>query len=554
MMLLDKKSYDLLSYLIKLDKPETVMAIAAHLGQSRRKVYYHLEKINQALPETVEQIVSLPRVGICLNDRQKQACQYLLQDVNDYNYVMKCDERIKLSAIYIAVSTHRVTIDRLMAINDVSRNTVLNDLSDLRLQLEKQDFPIRLQATKTDGYYFDCYPLAFIQFLYKLLDTIYHGGNASFIEFFDHKISQTLGETTYFSKAFMQFLNTYLPIAQINLGKRINRQDSQFMIQILPFILLSYRNMRFTKEVKDSLKEDFNLIWKRKEYYIAKDLAKQIYQHFKLHLDDIEVGLVAMLMLSFRKDKDNHIESPDYDDMRMTLKHFIKALEDRFQLHFTHKSDLIKQLTRHCKALVYRKTYGMSSHNPLTNQIKTKYEDLFEKTRACSPILEEAWSMTLSDDDIAYLTIHLGGDLLNSVSEVAKTKTVIVSDEGIALQKLLHRQCSHYLVNSEIEAVLTTEQFQSIHDLLTVDFVITTNDHLQTSFTKLLVEPILNDDNILSLVRFSKRQDLSDYSSFTDSLEKCIASYIEDEKNQYSLKTQIEALIRQEFIQDMTRK
>lgn len=196
----------------------------------------------------------------------------------------------------------------------------------------------------------------------------------------------------------------------------------------------------------------------------------------------------------------------------------------------------------------------MSSHNPLTNQIKTKYEDLFEKTRACSPILEEAWSMTLSDDDIAYLTIHLGGDLLNSVSEVAKTKTVIVSDEGIALQKLLHRQCSHYLVNSEIEAVLTTEQFQSIHDLLTVDFVISTNDHLQTSFTKLLVEPILNDDNILSLVRFSKRQDLSDYSSFTDSLEKCIASYIEDEKNQYSLKTQIEALIRQEFIQDMTRK
>ena len=50
MIILDKKSYALLSYLIKLDEPETVMTISKKLKQSRRKIYYHLEKINDALP------------------------------------------------------------------------------------------------------------------------------------------------------------------------------------------------------------------------------------------------------------------------------------------------------------------------------------------------------------------------------------------------------------------------------------------------------------------------------------------------------------------------
>ncbi|MGT2887957.1 transcription antiterminator [Streptococcus didelphis] len=554
MILLDKKSYDLLSYLIRLEKAETVMTISKTLGQSRRKVYYHLEKINEALPETVSQIVSLPRIGILLTKEQKAACQWLLQDVSDYNYVLKSDERMMLSAIYIAVSTERVTIDKLMQINDVSRNTILNDLNELRMILASKEYSIQLHSTKSSGYYFDCHPLAFIQFLYKLLDDIYHSGNSTFIDFFDHKLSQTLSYTTYFSKDFLQFLSAYLPISQANLGKRINCQDSQFMIQILPYILLSYRNMQFTAEVKDALKKDFNLIWKRKEYYIAKDLAEQLYTHFKLHLDEIEIGLVAMLMLSFRKDKDSHVESPDYDDMRVTLNHFLTALEDRFQLHFSHKKDLIWQLITHCKALIYRKTYGISSVNPLTNHIKDKYEDLFIKTQKCAPILEEAWSMTLSDDDIAYLTIHLGGELRKSSAEPEETKVVIVSDDGIGIQKLLLKQCQQYLLNSQIEAVLTTEQFQSIKDLLKIDFLVTTNSGLDSPFANLVVNPILTDDNILSMIHYSNRGNPSEKGYFSDTLEKTIAQYLDTDTERQILKSRIESLIRQELVQNMIKK
>lgn len=547
-IILDKKSYDLLSYLIRLKEAETVMAISAALGQSRRKIYYHLDKINEALPSHVAQIVSYPRVGILLNSEQKAACQQLLNELTDYHYVMKGDERRSLSAIYIAVATERVTLDKLMMINDVSRNTILNDLAELREELSSYNNKIQLHATKAKGYYFDCHPMALIQYLYKVLAGVYQGGNSSFIELFDHKLSETQGLSAYFSKEVLDYFHEYLFLSQASLGKTINIQDSQFMLQILPFILLSYRNMQLHSETKTALKSDFNLIWKRKEYQIAKALASELYHNFKLHLDDIEVGMVAMLMLSFRKDQDHHVESQDYEQMRATIGDFIDQLELRYQLHFTHKKDLLRQLTRHCKALVYRKAYGIFSINPLTDHIKEKYEELFAMAQSCAVILEQAWQISLTDDDVAYLTIHLGGELRHSHADWDKTKLVIVSDDGIGIQKLLLKQCQRYLPNCQIEAVFTTEQYQSVFDLMSVDIVVSTTDALEALVPILIVNPILSDDDIIRLIRFSKQGRLSDSSRFSLELEKAIEAIVKDDADRYALKTKIEKLIHQELL------
>ena len=54
MIILDKKSYDLLSYLMSLNEPETIMAMSKKLKQSRRKIYYHLDKINDVITVRVK--------------------------------------------------------------------------------------------------------------------------------------------------------------------------------------------------------------------------------------------------------------------------------------------------------------------------------------------------------------------------------------------------------------------------------------------------------------------------------------------------------------------
>lgn len=551
MLLLDKKSYDLVSYLLELDEPETVMAISRALNQSRRKIYYHLDKINEALPDTVEQIVSYPRVGIVLNDSQKAACRLLLEDVDDYSYVMSIEERHLLMMSYISAAMERVTIEKLMHLTDVSRNTVLNDLTEIRRQLSLEQYQIKLLSTKSCGYYFDTHPLSKFQFFYKLLNDIDYVTSQNFVTIFHAKMEKYLKISTHVPQSVIAYVETYLKQSQKQLGKKLNHQDSQALLKRLPYLLLCYRNIHLTDAEKGTLGQDFQRISHRKEYALAAELAVGLKTACDFPLDDGEIGLIAMLLLAYRKDKDAHLESKDYAGMRQDIEQFIAQLSQRFGLSFTHEKELIDQLLRHCKALVYRKTYGIFSKNPLTDHIQEKYAELFAMTQACSDRLEEAWGITLTVDDIAYLTVHLGGELRRSEEGQDKCRLILVCDDGIAIQKLLLKQCQTYLPNHHIEAVFTSEQFQSVRDLITSDLVVTTTDALDSPIPTLLVHPILSDSDLVRLIRFVRYRGRDFEQVIRANLDHSIRYYVKDEADAYVLRSQIEKLFHQEMLLDI---
>lgn len=554
MIILDRNSYDLLSYLIKLEEPETVMSISKVLNQSRRKVYYHLDKINEALPSEIPKIISYPRIGILLSSQQKAACRTLLADLDDYSYVMSIQERMLLSITYIAIAKDRVTIEKLMQINAVSRNTILNDLNELRQRLSFEPYSIKLQATKSKGYYLDCHPLSKIQYLNKLLHTIYTDSNPNFIAMMRDKLRDFADLSSYFSDDISSFIRGELQVSQALLGKKINSQDIRFMVATLPYQLLSYQNLGLSEREQRDLLSEFSPIKERKEYEIARHLNENLKREFHIELDEIETSLIAVLLLSYRKDRDMHLESHDYDDMRRVLSYFIDAFELDYHVCFKHKQLLLNQLLTHCKALLFRKAYGIVSNNPLTDQIKDKYADLFAMTKVCLSILENAWSIKMNDDDIAYITIHIGGELIHSETKPTPPAVLtLVCDEGIGVQKLFMQQCKQYLPHSKIEAVLTSEQFYSVADIMAVDLVISTNDSLDTQLPTLFVHSILRDDDAIKLIRFAKQRGQTGQDDFDKKLETYIRHYVKNDSDCYVLKTKIEGLINEELLYDNKR-
>lgn len=554
MIILDRNSYDLLSYLIKLEEPETVMSISKVLNQSRRKVYYHLDKINEALPSEIPKIISYPRIGILLSSQQKAACRTLLADLDDYSYVMSIQERMLLSITYIAIAKDRVTIEKLMQINAVSHNTILNDLNELRQRLSFEPYSIKLQATKSKGYYLDCHPLSKIQYLNKLLHTIYTDSNPNFIAMMRDKLRDFADLSSYFSDDISSFIRGELQVSQALLGKKINSQDIRFMVATLPYQLLSYQNLGLSEREQRDLLSEFSPIKERKEYEIARHLNENLKREFHIELDEIETSLIAVLLLSYRKDRDMHLESHDYDDMRRVLSYFIDTFELDYHVCFKHKQLLLNQLLTHCKALLFRKAYGIVSNNPLTDQIKDKYADLFAMTKVCLSILENAWSIKMNDDDIAYITIHIGGELVHSETKPTPPAVLtLVCDEGIGVQKLFMQQCKQYLPHSKIEAVLTSEQFYSIADIMAVDLVISTNDSLNTQLPTLFVHSILRDDDAIKLIRFAKQRGQTGQDDFDKKLETYIRHYVKNDSDCYVLKTKIEGLINEELLYDNKR-
>lgn len=556
MILLDQTSCDLLKYLIQLEEPETIMTISRATNQSRRKIYYHLEKINDALADVGEVISSRPRVGIVLTAHQKELCQALLEGVDFYSYVMSMTERMQLTVLYICIAKERVTIEKLMELTEVSRNTVLNDLNEIRNQLASEQYQVNLASTKAQGYFLKCHPLNKIQYVHSLLYHIFVEGNHSFVMILTEKIKEFIGEDLLLSDELQDFLNQRVQDVEQDLGKKINRHEIKFMLQVLPYLLLSCRNMALNEEEQEDLKREFTLIRKRIEYQAAKHLNNNLGAIFGLKLNDIEISLLTVLLLSYRKDRDIHATSQDFVQLKEAIDEFIWRFEVSSHFEIENKEDLLRNLLTHCKALLFRKTYGILSKNPLTRQIKEKYADLFAVTKSCSVILEEAWLISLTDDEVAYLALHMGGFLKHNRAEKQDAKRIyLVCDEGVAVQKLLLKQCLYHLPNENLSAVFTTEQFKSVEDILNVDLLITTNDGLETTLPTIQVQPILDYEDVLNITSFVKDQTLSTKGvRFSQDLERLLSQYLKDSTRTQELKNKIQKLVNEELLSTSTEE
>lgn len=550
MILLDKNSHDLLSYLLQLEAPETITYISRQIKQSRRMIYYHLDKINDALPDETPIIASVPRVGLLLTHEQKIACRQLLDNIDTYSYVMSMQERGQLLMLYIAIAYERVTLDKMIALADVSRNTVLNDLNDIRTWLSQTQYQVRLHVTKAKGYYFDCHPLTKIQLVYQLLYEVFSSGNRGFQLILQEKLDKEPSVAVYFSEEVATFIRQTINQFKEEWGKQVKLHDLEILNQVLPYLLLSYRNMDLNVEERVRVRAEFALARERLEYKIAQKLMKHLDTRFGIVSDDIEVALVATLLLSSRKDNDVHTDRKTYEDITVAVDAFLYQFECYSQMRLANKNEIAERLLIHCKALLFRKTYGIFTHNPLTNQIKTKYSEIFKLVKQCANVLEQAWLIVLNDADLAYLTIHVGSGLPTYDSNQTRVcKVCIVCDEGLAVQKLFLRQFCYYFPSVHIEAIFTTEQFRSVQDILDCELLILTSDHLELAEPHVVVSPILKDDDMIKLYLALKRVGTHrGERDFSQQLTFLLTEYIKDEETIYTLRSQIEQLISEHLL------
>lgn len=128
-------------------------------------------------------------------------------------------------------------------------------------------------------------------------------------------------------------------------------------------------------------------------------------------------------------------------------------------------------------------------------------------------------------------------------------KVYLVCDEGVAVSRLLLKQCKLYFPNEQIDTVFTTEQFKSVEDIAQVDVVITTNDDLDSRFPILRVNPILEAEDILKMLDYLKHNIFRNKSkSFSENLSSLISSYIVDSKLASKFQEEVQTLINKEIV------
>ena len=106
-------------------------------GISRRTLVYNVEKINGFLSTIGKAPVAVSRGCLIWDMSQEEEVKNALNGHHRGHYVLSKKERKAMIVLYAGVICRCATLDRLCSLFDVSRNTVVAEIGELKSELEE---------------------------------------------------------------------------------------------------------------------------------------------------------------------------------------------------------------------------------------------------------------------------------------------------------------------------------------------------------------------------------------------------------------------------------
>lgn len=147
-MELKNRQVHLLRYLMESESGVLIEHILEKLSISKRTLYYDLEKINDWLSQYKLGEAVIIGQYICINGFNVSQLEMYLDKTDGYFFSVT--ERRSMELIYILLHYERVTILKMEEFFDVSKNTILTDIKELKTELE--GWGLSISSTIKTGY------------------------------------------------------------------------------------------------------------------------------------------------------------------------------------------------------------------------------------------------------------------------------------------------------------------------------------------------------------------------------------------------------------------
>jgi transcriptional antiterminator, BglG family/PTS system IIB component len=207
------------------------------------------------------------------------------------------------------------------------------------------------------------------------------------------------------------------------------------------------------------------------EYKYAKLLAENIQKELDIEIPESEIGYITIHLKGARyKDV---TKSGIHGDLVEIVYQMIDSAEKIFKVEFRNDETLINGLLTHIQPAVERLLNGLDIRNPLINDIKNKYKDLFDKTKLITRILEEKLNTTIPDDEIGYIAMHFGASMERKNRETKKYNVLAVCASGIGTSRMMLSKLQLFPQLNVIDAVSSMKVEEALKNT-NVDLIIST--------------------------------------------------------------------------------
>ena len=421
-----------MSRLVASKKRMTVEEICDALGLTRRQVLYRLEKINQVLrrcrvPEVLAGSV------LRLEPETRRMLLKLAQgqgELHEYEFT-PAQRQLVLYLMLFEGQDHLILNDFMDAL-DVSRNTVLADLRQLRESLQEQG--IALTSDRKKGY------------------------------------QLTGSETAIRSRMVLEVMKEIVSIADVQLFDLFLENSGSGSFPETEAICLALAEEQHLRFAADRMTE-FIYIYlflttrirntgRKSDVHVSMpDCPEKRFVHSLLEQTDSLADLGAqeegwltswILGISFGS---VYEQTEDCLLIADITGRIMSRFEQLTGLRAPNPEDMFVKLYSHIRPAYYRLTFGIPILNPLTEKVKSEYSHLYRiVARAVKPAADLA-QKDFPEDEIAYLTMHFAALYEGMHPSVPDTRrhALILCLNGIGSSAILHAVLTELFPELEFE-------------------------------------------------------------------------------------------------------
>ena len=390
----NSKEKSILQFLLKhKERFVTSKELAEHISCSDRTVRNTLKLIDQTMNIQGVKLISKQGQGFQLFFENQEAYQefrltYELSEVYSTTSISKGDDRLAFILNKLLFEQVPVLFDDLADELYVSRSTLSHDFKKIRRMLSEYDLSIESRANK--GVYISgeerdkrCF----------IMD--YFLGN-QFFKTLHYHVQSNFFDQTLSLEEIARIVLEECQDAKLKL--------SDFVLQnLVVHIALAMVRIKSGFEIKNLSCQMSNNDTERK---VAKKILARISEVSNQVFPVQEVDYITLHLLAKSQLSQETQTKISKEEMKRSLVQTFQALGLDDIYHFSSDFQLLEGLITHLMTLQIRLDSRITLNNPLVDEVKKNYSDIFFMTKEILENMETFSQVSISDDEIAYVSLH----------------------------------------------------------------------------------------------------------------------------------------------------
>lgn len=491
----------ILLILLEKDTTMSVQELAERVGVSKRTVQRELEYLGNELDAYGISFESRTGKGVWLSGdiEQKKKLQQELCRSDDYDVSDREDRRKRL-LLEILKDKGLKKLFYYADLFQVSEATVSSDLESVEGWLEEHGLKVTRKpgsGTMISGSE-ENYRKAIRVFIEENIDT------RTLREAYDISESEKPEEISYHSISWI-FKEDVLKkvtkcISGMNNRKILSLTESSYVGLVLHITIAINRILK--NEIIETKEELLQRMEKDEDFLLAEEIVARLEEEFAISIPEIEK---AYICLHIKGAKHQGIEWDGAKTVEIERQELLEMMNEMIDAYDKEAAFVLKQdnefiqgLLAHLQPTLIRLIYDMKIANPVLEEIKSSYPDIFEKSKNVARVLEKWVQRPVPEEETGFLAVHFGAAMVRMEGKQENLRRVrvgIVCASGIGISRLMLSKLDK-MFKDRLWMETYGKNDITPYIISKTDFFISSISLKNVDADILWVNPLLNDEDI----------------------------------------------------------